>query len=442
MKIVSLFFSLLLIVQLSYSQEKVEMLDSLFNTMHDRGQFSGNVLVVAEGEMIYNKSFGFADRTVKTPLNAGTLFNAGSVSQTFTAVAILQLNEKEKLDVDKKVKGYLPGFPYEQVTIGHLLSHASGLPELRVLMEGWEVSKIVTNEDVMGQLYEKKPELKFPPGTNSEFNKLGYIILAEVVEAVSKKDYNRYLKDNIFTPSGIIRASIYNADQINQVDNRAKGYLFNPFTQKFEEAINVPDFGNLYAMSGTQGDGNVWLSTGDLLNFCKALASASILDEESVLSMFLKKTEAKMPGQSGSYGRYFSYGWTIPDAPYRIAQSRGDIPGFDASIVWNLSENRMMISLSNDYLSFTSYNSVLPYAIGTIITRNTLNIPKKYASIELTNMVMHISREQIKEKLLEFKADPEVYDYDIAGLEYLVKRLKDRGETERASVIESLLYIE
>lgn len=439
MKIIRILILLLFAVQACTAQEKAMMIDSLLKTMHERDQFSGNLLVVSGGEMIYHESFGFADRTNETLLNENTLFNTGSISKAFTAVAILQLNEKGKIDIDEFVKKYLHKFPYDRITIGHLLTHASGLPAKSTLIEGIGTSNIVGNKEVMKILYDQKPDLQFSPGSNSLFNDVGYIVLAEIVEVVSKQGFKLYLKENIFSPAGMDRTDIFKSVEINNVENVAKGYLFSPFTQKYEEAIKSPDFGDIQSASGSKGDDNIWSTTGDLLRFCQAISTSSILNEESVSTMFLKKTDALMPGQTRSYGNSFSYGWTIPDAPYRIAQARGDMPGFNSQIVWNLTDKRMIIYLSNNYLSFTSYNNLLPYAVGTVVNQGVLNIPKKYASVELTNVVLHISEKEIKDLMDTLKSESETYDFDVPGIEYLVKRLKEMGENEKADLILNLI---
>ena len=99
----------------------------------------------------------------------------------------------------------------------------------------------------------------------------------------------------------------------------------------------------------------------------------------------------------------------------------------------------MFIYLSNNYLAFTSYNNMLPYSVGAILTQNTLNIPKKWASVELTNVVLHISDAEIKSLVKKIKADPDTCDFDVPGIEYLIKRLREVGKTDKADLIESLL---
>lgn len=438
MKFVQLFVLFFTIVQVSFSQGQVKMLDSLFNTLHDRNQFSGNVLVVSGGENIFKKSFGFADRSKQSSLNENSIFNIGAVSQAFTAVAILQLSEKGKLIVDEEVKKYLKDFPYDNITIGHLLTHASGLPELNEILKDEGNLKLITNQFVLELLYKQKPDLQFNPGAGSLYNPLGYVILAEIVEVLSKTSFKEYLEVNVFQPCGMIHTGLFNADQLKNIENVANGYLYSPFTQKYETAVSSADFGNLYALSGTEGDGNIWSTTGDLLSFCTAIASNSILSEESVVQMFLKKTDAVMFPQGRSYGKSFSYGWIIPDAPYRIAEAKGDLPGFNSSIIWNLTENRLVIYLSNDYLSFTSYNNLIPYSVGGIVTQNTLTIPKKWASVELTNVVLHINNDEISSLIRSLKADTVNFDFDIPGINYLTSRLRDMDEIGKADLIDSL----
>ncbi len=421
------------------AQDNIMLIDSLFKTLSERGHFSGNALIVSNGKAIYQKSFGLADREQNTPNNENTLFNTGSVSMAMTAVAILQLSEKGMLDIDGFVADYLSGFPYKRITIGHLLTHASGLPEVDSLLPDWDNSKLISNNDVMEALYRQKRELAFDPGMSSMFNQAGYIILAEIVKIITRQEFHAYLENNVFKPAGMSMSHIYNGQEINEIEDAAKGYFFSPYTQMYEEALKSSDIGSLFPFTGTEGNSNVWSTTGDLLSFCQAISANAILKEETVSQMFLKKTDALMPGQTRSYGNSFSYGWIIPEAPFRIALARGSMPGFNTEIVWNLSEKRMIIFQSNDYLSFTSYNNLLPYSVGTILNQGVLNIPKRYASIELTNEVLHISNAQIREKIELFKSDPETYSFDVPGLEYLAKRLEEMGEVEKAELIKSLI---
>lgn len=93
------------------NREKAQLLDSLFTTMHERGQFNGNVLIAQNGQIIYQNCLGYADREKQIPLNENTLFNTGSVSKIFTAIAIQQLEEKGLLEIGDPLKNTYPDSP-------------------------------------------------------------------------------------------------------------------------------------------------------------------------------------------------------------------------------------------------------------------------------------------------------------------------------------------
>lgn len=436
MKITKLITLFIFISSLSFGQEKTDLLDSLFSTMSQRGQFYGNVLIAEHNEIIFSKSYGLADREKNELLNEQTLFNVGSVSKAFTAIAILQLTEKKKLELADKVLKYLPEFPYPDITIHHLLIHAGGLSGDSELLKiiGWDNSSIATNKDVIGALYEQKPELQFTPGERSEYSNLGYMILAEIVEQVSETDFKEYLQSQIFDPTSMTRTSIYNSDEIKQIENVAKGYALYPFTGKYEEAIKIPEFISNYVVSGFQGDGNVYSTTLDLFNFYKALSNNSLISKESLKIAFQKHIPAKMEG-TPYFGNSYGYGWTIINAPIQVVQRGGELTGYVSNSIWNITNDRLIIYLCNEYLPYTSYQNQIPFSIAGIFNQNKVQIPKMTASVELTKMVLTSSKETLTAKIEEIKNNPELYQIDLQGLKFLVMKLEQSGNKEKADLI-------
>lgn len=436
MRTTKLFILFIFLSAIGFSQEKSELLDSLFSTMSERGQFYGNVLIAEHNEILFSKSYGFSDRDKKELLNEETLFNVGSVSKAFTAIAILQLTEKEKIKLSDKVSKYLPDFPYDEITIHHLLIHAGGLPDDYELLfsNNWDNSKIATNKDVMSALIDQNPALLFPAGDRSEYSNLGFIILAEIVKQVSESDFKEYLLRNIFEPAGMSRTNIFNAEEIKQVENVAKGYVLYPFTGKYEEAIIIPEFVSQYATSGFQGDGNVYSTTIDLFNIYKALSNNTLIKEHSQIMIFQKHISAKMEG-TPDFGNSYGYGWTILNAPMQVVQRGGELAGYFSNTVWNISEERLIIYLSNDYLSYTSYQNQIPFSIGGIFFQKKVEIPKMTASVELTKMVIPSSIEGLTKKIEEIKNNSDLYQIDLQGLKFLVMKLEQTGNKEKADLI-------
>lgn len=438
MKTTKLLILFLSISSICFSQNKSELLDSLFRSMSNRGQFYGNVLIAEHDEVLFSKSYGFSDRDKELLLNEETLFNVGSVSKAFTAIAILQLAEKEKLQLSDKISKYLQEFPYPDITIHHLLIHAGGLPSDYDLLYSsfWDNSKIAVNKDLMLALFKLKPALQFTAGDRSEYSNLGYIILSEIVKNVSESDFKEYLLRNIFEPAGMSRTNIYNAEEIKQIDNVAKGYVLYPFTGKYEEAIKIPEFVSNYVTSGFQGDGNVYSTTIDLFNFYKALSDNTLINEYSQNMIFQKHISAIMEG-TPEFGNSYGYGWTIINAPMQVVQRGGELAGYISNTVWNITEERLIVYLSNDYLSYTSYQNQIPLSIGGIFFQNKVEVPKMTASVELTKMVIPSTIEGLTKKIEEITNNSELYQIDLQGLEFLVMKLEQIGNKDKADLIKN-----
>jgi CubicO group peptidase (beta-lactamase class C family) len=419
------------------NHEKALLLDTLFTTMHARGQFNGNVLIAENGKIIYKNCLGLADREKQIPLNENTLFNTGSVSKIFTAIAIQQLEEKKLLKLEDPVEKHLPGFPYPDITIHHLLIHAGGLTEDSQLLQNiqWDLSKIAKNQDVMDALYAQKPALRFTPGQSSAYNNLGYIVLAQIVEQASGLDFKEYLHQYIFGPAKMGKTSVYDMEGIKQAGNVAKGYLFYPFTGKYEEAVKLPEFSSTYAVSGFCGDGNVYSTVTDLYRFYRALDAGKLITGESFEKAIQKHILAHNLYGENEHGVSFGYGWSIADAPVTIIQRGGELPGYLSNSIWNLDNDRLIIYLMNDYLAYLSYQSTIYPAYARIMHQNLLEVPKLTASVELTKMAVTSSPEEMAIKIQEIKEQPDLYDTDIHGLQFLVHRLNQLDLTEKAALI-------
>ena len=113
------------------SETKSDKIDLLLKHCHANAQFNGNVLVAEKGKIIYNSAFGIANFDPVDSLKVNSQFRLGSVTKQFTAMAIMMLKERGNLDYDDDARKYLPELPYRDMTIRHLLTHTSGLPDYR-----------------------------------------------------------------------------------------------------------------------------------------------------------------------------------------------------------------------------------------------------------------------------------------------------------------------
>lgn len=222
MKIHHIFFSILFYFSLILSSTaQVNSGVDDFMKSHIKSGFNGNVMYSKNDTIKFTMNCGLANSDSNEPLNDSSLFELGSVSKQFAALAIITLVESNKLSYDTEVDDIIKDFPYDKMTIEHLLQHRSGLPELFSFAMKHDVGtkeKIATNKDVLDAVIKYKPKLLFAPGTKHEYSNLGYIFLAVVIEEITGETYSQYIKKNLFVPAGMpttdVILRVYNPTKI------------------------------------------------------------------------------------------------------------------------------------------------------------------------------------------------------------------------------------
>lgn len=169
-----------------------------------------SLVVVKEGEVVYEKGFGLADGPRNIPTTPDTVYNYWSITKIPTAVSILQLQEQELLNIDDPVTDYLPFFDVEYpstsseiVTIRHLLNHSSGLSNNVPEIIGWVHYDGDPDWNQTDLIKEKLPDydkLSYDPGSKGVYTNVGYMVLAAVIEAASGQTYEQYVMDHIIEP--------------------------------------------------------------------------------------------------------------------------------------------------------------------------------------------------------------------------------------------------
>jgi D-alanyl-D-alanine carboxypeptidase len=236
--------------------------DAIAKTYADTGNFSGEVLVAYAGKPVFRKAYGLADRTWNIPSRPGLVYRIGSITKTFTAVAILQLADAGKLSLSESVRTYMPDLPaaYQPITLKHLLSHSSGLPEYSSVTNSFKALMRVerTPDEVLG-LVRDLP-LAFSPGEKFSYSNTNYIALGRIIEKVSGVSYEAYVRDHILVPLGMAHTGFFNPSDV--VPGLAPGYLLSDDQQQ-----------NMFLIAPTmlQAAGNLYSTADDLLVWDKAL---------------------------------------------------------------------------------------------------------------------------------------------------------------------------
>lgn len=158
------------------------------------------------GKVIYELHYGFKNLKSKEPVEASTHFHLFSITKTFTALAVLQLAEAGKIVLNKPASAYLPGFPYPNtITVEQLLSHTAGIPNPLPLK--WihlaEEHPGFKRDPFFAEVFKAHPKLDFEPGTKFKYSNLGYVLLGQLVEAVSGQPFEDYVKEHIVEQGGI-----------------------------------------------------------------------------------------------------------------------------------------------------------------------------------------------------------------------------------------------
>jgi CubicO group peptidase (beta-lactamase class C family) len=184
------------------------------------------VAIVRNGKLTYGQGFGLANLEYDIPNSTTTPYHMASVAKQFTALAIVMLANEEKLSIDEDIQSYLPDMPKfeHKITIRHLLNHTSGLRDHWALwrMSGGLMDDVIRQSDLM-RLIKRQKDLNFKPGHQYMYSNTGYLLLSEIVTAVSGQKFADWMRVNIFKPLGMNNTQIYdNHERI--IKNRAYSY--------------------------------------------------------------------------------------------------------------------------------------------------------------------------------------------------------------------------
>jgi CubicO group peptidase (beta-lactamase class C family) len=175
-----------------------------------------SVVVVRGGEVVYENAFGFADGPRNIKATPETVYHWWSMTKIPTAVAILQLQEQRKLDLEDDVTEHLPWFEVKDrsgrsptITLRQLLQHSAGLPDPIPAMIGWVhyTNGTYNQTEVLKKYMPEFNTLEFEPGTQAVYSNLNYMVLGAVIEAVSGQSYESYIGDHILQPLGMSQTS-------------------------------------------------------------------------------------------------------------------------------------------------------------------------------------------------------------------------------------------
>lgn len=297
----------------------LKRVDSLFNSLYPANEPGVAVLILKQDSIIFDKGYGMADMEKQTPIDGNTFFNIASVSKQFSGVALMMLAEEGKLSLDDNVKKWFPDFKadfFEKITLRHLLSHTSGIPDSR---DRSDRNFVLTSTDVESYSYLKDLDsLNFEPGTSYEYMNPTFQLMYTIIEKASGEPFDTFMRKRIFDPCGMTDATYFEVGKI--IPRMAHGYLYDSLTRKYNEF----DYGE-ESFFATKADGGLYTSTREFVQWEKGLRENKLISEQMKLSAHSPKIAIKdMPYTS------YGYGWFIeekPGYPVKVFHT-GDNGGF------------------------------------------------------------------------------------------------------------------
>ena len=297
--------------------------------------FNGTVLIAQKGVVLYQNAYGFAHDSIKN--NLDTKFQLASLSKTFTAVATMKMVEDGQIGLDNTVKEYYPKFPYEGVTIRSLLSHRSGLPYYQYEFDQKVRSEKIylTNQQMMDWFCTAVPTPKALnlPDHFFSYNNTNFAILASIIEKVSGKSFEDYMREKILLPAGMTNTFTGVSKKPALNVNKTIGYQHG---RKLEK-----DF-----YDDIMGDKGIYSSAPDLLKWYNVLKSESVLSKESLREMYTPRS-FEHPGLR-NYGYGFRL-WVNDLQQTDYIYHTGWWKGYNTIMFFDLREDFVVILLSNKY---------------------------------------------------------------------------------------------
>ncbi len=293
-----------------------------FNNMIDR-DFRGCISISKGNELLFRKAYGYRDLSNEIPNTTDTRFATASAGKVFIGTGILQLIEKGKLRFTDTI-GELLELDWKRIdsgiTVKQLLTHTSGIPdyfdesimdEYEELWRDYPNYKIRTSADLL-PLFMDKP-MMYEKGERFQYNNTGFVVLGLIIEKVTGKPFDNYLKEYIFSPSGMGRTGYFELDRLPA--NCAANYIWDEERKEY--------YTNIYSVDvkGT-GAGGVFTTVADVELFWKALLSGRLLSAEMTDEMLRIQSTSEDEDNYG-YGIWISKKYEDCILPYFTGMDPG-----------------------------------------------------------------------------------------------------------------------
>ena len=329
--------------------------DEYMSAAHKLGRFNGYVLVAREGKAVFKKGYGMANFEDDIPNTPHTKFRLASITKSFTAVAVMMLQERGKLSLSDSICKHLADCPepWKQVTVRQLLNHTSGIPDYVSAPDFMRTISLRVTGDELIASFKGRPML-FAPGANFSYSNSNYILLGRIIEGVSGQPYGVFVRENIFAPLRMSNSGY--DDNRTPLKHRALGYIKQP-----DGLVNARHMDMSHAYSA----GALYSTAEDMLLWDQALYTENLVSKKSLDEIFT-------PGQGG-----VGYGWFIRRAGDRLSATQSGLnSGFAAHVV-RYPEEKVCIVLLSNFENTAQHLGRLGHDLAAILYGEKYELPRE-----------------------------------------------------------------
>ena len=369
-----------------------KLVHDLYDQLNEKSNPGIAVLVAKDGKTLFEKGYGYANIANKTKITSQTKFRIGSITKQFIAAAILKLQEEGKISTRDSLTKYFPGFPQGgQVSIHHLLTHTSGIPDYTT--DAMDYRRDYTEDELAQMAFGLTPE--FPPGSRWNYSNTGYVLLGIIVHKASGKFYGDILRERVFTPLGMTTARVITEEDI--VPNRAAGYRMVRGELKNQQWV-APKL-------NTTADGSLYLSLNDYIAWDRGLRARKVLRPESWATVYTPVTLTS--GKPYPYG----FGWSVDTVGGQLRiHHGGSWQGFQTYISRYMGDDVTIVALAN--LGAAQPGTIVEGIAGAL---NPALKPKPPAPIADTEPAIRARLEEILAATRDGTLSPNDFAYVRAG---------------------------
>jgi CubicO group peptidase (beta-lactamase class C family) len=344
-------------------QGAVTVLDTIIRNNLNHQRIPGAaVALVHEGRVIFSQCYGYADTEKKVPMTEDTYFMVGSLTKSFTALAVLKLIEQGKIDPEVDIKKYIPDFSIRKfydgeapITVNHLLTHTSGL--MIDYYARFTSEKKYSDTELLSQL--KNEYLCFKPGSACKYSNVGYRLLSMIIEQVTDVPFENYLENEVFKPLGMNMSSFDYTD--GMALHMSKGHNGNMEISR----VDTED----------KSASGLFSTLKDMTVFLKFLTSGAIqsnggINHGQIIDSIIKNANPSIDTFYDSKNIYSS-GWYLNFYQFRgiqtVLSNSGGINGFCAAMAYIPEKRLGIIILTNSSLGWKANMDIIARGLRGVI---------------------------------------------------------------------------